>query len=157
MKLLKATKSKLIFQLAEVEKHLLLELLKLYPRVPSNHGAVSKSGRLPDAPASQKLLEEALAEHRAENKRHLEALLKDSRRWSEEDSQWLFSLSTAEVEWMLQVLNDVRIGSWVMLGSPEQTFESVSPQNVLHLWAMESAGDFQIAFLHALEGKEEIS
>ena len=29
------------------------------------------------------------------------------------------TLSGPEIEWLLQVLNDVRVGSWIALGSPD--------------------------------------
>ena len=44
------------------EKRSLLQVLKLYPRVPSAHHVLSKSGRLPDAEGNQQLLDEALIE-----------------------------------------------------------------------------------------------
>ena len=33
------------------------------------------------------------------------------------------SLSQADLEWLLQILNDIRVGSWVILGSPEEKLE----------------------------------
>ena len=70
MKLLSFSRNKLLLQLGKREKHLLFELLKLYPRIPPAHHKLTRSSRLPDQEASQKLLDEALAEQRAENKKH---------------------------------------------------------------------------------------
>ena len=121
MKLVRATKTRLVFHLGQREKHLLLHLLKLYPCVPSAHHVLSKSGRLPDAEANQQLLDEALAEQRAENKKQLQALLADPRRFQEHtESGARLSLSPAEAEWLMQVLNDIRVGSWIILGSPDE-------------------------------------
>ena len=44
------------FHLGRREKLLLLEILKLYPRIPATHHQLSKSAGLPDAAASQRLL-----------------------------------------------------------------------------------------------------
>ena len=63
------------------------------------------------------------------------------------------ALSGSELEWLLQVLNDIRVGSWIILGSPEQWFEAATPQTAPHLWAMELAGAFEMAFLPAVEGR----
>ena len=103
------------------EKRLLPQILKLYPRVPPAHHVLSKSGRLPDREANQRLLDEALAEQRAENKKQLQALLADPRRFEHTETGARLSLSPAEVEWLLQVLNDIRVGSWILLGSPEKS------------------------------------
>ncbi|HTL57350.1 MAG TPA: hypothetical protein VL361_16825 [Candidatus Limnocylindrales bacterium] len=152
MKLIRA-QDDYLFEFAQREKHMLLQLLKLYPRVPSAHHIVSKSSQLPNQATTQHLLDEALAEQRAENKRRLQTLIEDPNRWTEKNDQYVLRLSTSEMEWLLQVLNDIRVGSWVLLGSPEQWYQTITPQTGPHLWAMELAGAFQMAFLHALEGK----
>jgi hypothetical protein len=150
--LLRVTKETFVFQLAAREKLLLLELLKVYPQVPAAHTVVSKSAKLPDQTTTQRLLDEALAEQRVENKRQLGLLVQDPRRWKEESTHWLLSLSKTDIEWLLQVLNDIRVGSWVLLGSPEDWSETINPEKAPRVWSMELAGAFQMAFLHAMEG-----
>jgi hypothetical protein len=151
VKLIRTSKDRLLFHLGKREKELLFRLLMIYPRIPAAHQPLSKSGRLPDQPASQRLLDEALAEHRAENKKQLQVLLADPARLAEDQTGWRLSLSSPELEWLLQVLNDVRVGSWVILGSPEQRREVVNAKTAPHLWAMEMAGAFQMEFLEAME------
>ena len=114
---------------------------------------LSKSGRLPDREANQRLLDEALAEQRAENKKQLQALLADPRRFEHTETGARLSLSPAEVEWLLQVLNDIRVGSWVILGSPEEKPAELNAANAPHFLAMEMAGYFQMQLLEAL-GRE---
>ena len=150
MKLISSRDGQLVFQLGKREKILLFELLKLYPRLPPAHQPLTKSRGLPDQVASQRLLEEALTEHRAESKRQLQKLLSDPARLSETAKDWRLLLSAAELEWLLQVLNDIRVGSWVLLGSPEENFRVVDEQTAPHVWAMEIAGSFQMAFLEGL-------
>jgi len=151
VKLIRANKDRLLFHLAKGEKVLLFQLLKLYPRIPPAHQPLSKSGRLPDQAASQRLLEESLAEQRAENKKQLEALLADPSRLTEDETGWRLSLASTELEWLLQVLNDIRVGSWVILGSPEEWLAVVNTKTAPHLWAMEMAGAFQMEFLETLK------
>lgn len=129
---------------------MLLRVLKLYPRVPSAHQPLSKSGRLPDRQENQKLLDEALAEQRAANKRQLRSLLDDPQRFGQMDDGFRLSLSRVEAEWVLQVLNDIRVGSWIILGSPEGKLGGLSARTAADFWAMEMAGYFETELLEAL-------
>ena len=150
MKLVRATKTRLLFHLGRREEHLLRQVLKLYPRVPSAHHALSKSDRLPNREANQRLLDEALAEQRAACKQQVSALLADPRRLTYTESGGRLSLSSAEVDWVLQVLNDIRVGSWIILGAPEERLPEMNETNAPHVWAMEMAGLFQAQLLEAL-------
>src|SRR5205085_12488051 len=102
--------------------------------------------------SSQRLLDEALGEQRAEKKRQVEGFLKDSKRFEQIEPGWQFSLSRGEVEWLLQILNDVRLGSWILLGSPDENLriEQVTEQIAPYFWSMEMAGHFQMELLSAL-------
>jgi hypothetical protein len=153
VKLIQATRSRLVFHLGQRENRLLRQVLKLYPRVPSAHQKLSKSSRLPDAEANQRLLDEALAERRAENKKHLQALLADPRRFAHTETGGRLSLSPAEVEWVLQVLNDIRVGSWIILGSPDEKRPELNERMAPDFAAMETAGYFEVQLLEALRGE----
>ena len=151
MKLVKATKSRLVFELGQREGRSLPQILKLYPCVPSAHHVLNKSGGLPDRVANQQLLDEALAEQRAENRRQVQVLLADPRRFERTETGARLSVSPVEVEWLMQVLNDIRVGSWVILGSPDEKPAEVTAANAPHFLAMEMAGYFQMQLLEALE------
>ncbi len=155
MKVVRSFQDNVLFHLGQREKHLLLAVLQRYPCVPSAHQPLSKSAALPDQQAAQQLLDEALAEQRTENKKRLQALLADPRRFKETKTGWLLSLSRADAEWLLQVLNDIRVGSWIILGSPEQgtAVALLSAKTAPHFWAMEMSGHFQMQLLSALEGE----
>ena len=153
MKLVRATKTGLLFHLSQRETPLLLQVLRLYPRVPSAHHVLTESGRMPDQQANQRLLDEALAEQRADNKKHLQALLADPRLFARTDTGGHLSLSRAEVEWFLQVLNDIRVGSWIILGSPQTKLPELDETTAPNVVAMELAGHFQMQLLEALHGK----
>jgi hypothetical protein len=143
----------LLLELGKREKTLLAQVLNLYPRVPSAHLQPGKPGAGPGLEATQRLLNEALAEQRAENRKQLDALLSDEHRWTQTEMGWKLTLSPGDAEWLLQILNDIRVGSWVLLGSPEERFEVVNQETAPHLWAMEIAGSFQIALLEAMESE----
>jgi hypothetical protein len=148
------TKTRLVLRLGKRETQLFFGVLKLYPRVPAAHQTLSKSTAFPDPEWSQRLLDEALAEQRAANKKALHALLKDPCRSKKLQSGHRLSLSEADVEWLLQILNDIRIGSWVLLGSPEANLEwtMLTEETAPHFWAMQTAGHFQMQLLGALGG-----
>jgi hypothetical protein len=151
MKLIQSTKTRLVFDLGQREEQMLLRLLKLYPCVPPAHHLLSKAGQLPNSAANQQLLDEALAEQRAQNKKQLQILLADPRRLEHTESGARLSLSSTEAEWFIQVLNDIRVGSWILLGSPEGKPLELTPEKAPHFVAMERAGYFQMQLLEVLE------
>jgi hypothetical protein len=151
--LIQTSGGRLVFHLEKREKQLLIEVLKLYPRIPPAHQPLSKSRCVPDPDASQTLLDEALAEQRQENKKQLEALLAAPYRFRETQAGCHLSLSASELEWILQILNDIRVGSWVRLGSPEKKIKELNERTAPDIWAMELAGSFQMQLLEAVNPK----
>ena len=135
-------------QLGKEERKLLWDLLKLYPCVSPAATPNLPGGRN----SSNALLEEALAEQRAENKKRVQLFLRNRHRSEDPDKNFRFSLSSAELEWLLQILNDVRIGNWIFLGSPDEKFELklLDEKTAPHFWAMEMAGHFEMQILSAL-------
>ena len=98
MTLVRVTKTRLVFRLRLRERQALLRILRLYPCVPPAHHALSKSDRLPDAAANQQLLDEALAEQRAENKKRLQAFVA-GRRFTHTKTGEHLSLTPADADW----------------------------------------------------------
>lgn len=155
MNLVRAAQDGLVFQLHEREKQLLLHLLKLYPLVPASHHRLSQNAAVPGADENQRLLEEALAEQRQENRRQVLAMVEDPARFRETKTGFELTVSAAQIEWLLQVLNDVRVGSWLMLGEPEQGDEpAVTEENAKHLLALELCGVFESVLLTGLGLRE---
>jgi hypothetical protein len=130
--------------LSRRELRLFRDLLSIYPCVPRAHARLTHQATLPEADANQQLLEEALAAQRAIVRRQLALMFEDLR------------LSESEVEFLLQALNDIRVGNWIQMGSPDtwpDPFEADDRQ-APHGWAMEAAGFFQSQILNGLEGGE---
>lgn len=153
MKLLKTDKDQFVFQLSQGEKAMLLDVLKLYPRVPPAHHRLTRQATADPDAENQGLLDEALAEQRAHNQHQLQALLLRSETFQRSQRSWRFTLRLGDFEWLLQVLNDVRVGSWLALGSPEELPRGLpdNPEIAPHLIAMELAGFFQMTLLEAVE------
>jgi hypothetical protein len=148
LKLSKTTTNQFQFQLTHREKDLLLHVLGLYPRIPPGHQPLSRGAESEES--NQRLLDDALAETRAQNQQELRTLLADPARLRKEGRGWCLTLSSGDFEWLLQVLNDVRVGSWILLGSPETPLEVLNAESAPNLWAMEMAGSFQMRFLELL-------
>jgi len=151
VKLLRTGKTGHVFQLNGREQQLLLETIKLYPLVPVTHHRLSQSQAIARADENQRLLEESLAEHRAANRRQVLAMLNDGAHFREGKSGFELHLSPGDLEWLLQVLNDVRVGSWLNLGEPEPPEPpEVSPDIAKYVIALELAGMFESMLLSAL-------
>lgn len=153
MKLIRLKGGDFVFQIAPREKLLLLQVLRLYPLLPSTYFRLSKTADAAEIQADQLMLEEALAEQRKENRRHLDELLREPGRFVAGPNGLRFSLRATHVEWLLQVLNDIRVGSWLMLGSPDKAGRPIAlnEQTALYFWSMEMSGFFQLALLEALD------
>lgn len=144
-----------LFEMAKREKRLLVEVLKLYPLIPSSHHRITRSDERTPLASHQKLLDEAVAEHRTENKKQLKSMLGESGRFKPAKVGLQLSLSRAELEWLLQVLNDVRVGSWLLLGEPDEKNGKpiqLTSDNAQYVIALEASAYFQSILLSALDG-----
>jgi hypothetical protein len=150
VKLLRVENDRYFFELAEREKDLLGMILQLYPVIPSAHHQIKNSSPKQD-PASQVLLNETLAEQRKENKKFVENLFADPARFRPAGDFLEMRLTSGEIEWLLQVLNDVHVGNWILLGSPEERpVFTPHAENAAHVWAMHVACLFQVELLEAI-------
>jgi len=136
------------FQLSSREKDLLRHVLSLYPKIPAGYQRLSKGS---SQEQNQQLLDDALAETRAKNRARLDSFL-EHKHLKQEENGWHLRISREDMEWLLEVLNDVRVGSWLRMGSPEPPINNLAPEAAPDLWAMELAGYFQMAFLELLDG-----
>ena len=152
MKLIQRDGESFLFHISKREKGLLFEVLKLYPLIPIAHHRVSQTTAAPRVTESQKLLESALADRTRENKRQLLAMLKEETQ--ESDGAHRLKLSAHQMEWLLQVLNDIRVGSWLILGEPDDKKGKpieLSDENARYYAAMEFCGLFQMTLLDAFQ------
>jgi len=156
VKLLRPRRKLLVFEISRREKDLLFEILRLYPLVPPAHQRLSKTAAAGRLNEHQRLLEEALAAQRAENRRNILALLDEPDRFQTAPNGLLLKISRSEADWLLQVLNDVRVGSWIALGSPDTEAGGKIPANeetAPRVRSMEIAGAFESVLLDALTGR----
>jgi hypothetical protein len=150
MKLLQAGPDGLTFQLGEGEKQLLVAILRLYPMIPKSHLPLCRGEPRPE---DQALLDDALAAQRASNKLCLDKLMQAGNRFRKIEDGQRFSLKHSEVETLLQALNDLRVGCWLRLGSPD-SLNNIVRNDDRHVeplvWIMEAAAGFETEILQAL-------
>lgn len=154
MKLIKQTKNQCVFQISKREKRLLLEILKLYPLIPTAHHRLSRTADAKAIEADQRLLEEALAAHKKENRKQLTAMLTEENRFVAAGDGYRFTLSTHQTDWLLQILNDIRVGSWVKLGCPDEKNGKpahLKDEDLYYYFAMEYCFLLQCALLSTFD------
>ena len=149
--------SSFVFEVNKQEVEWLLGVLKFYPQLGSGYHQITQ-GDADEIQAEQQLLEEAMGQRRREHKRKLEKFFATPGRFRlEAPDQFRFTLTAEQMEWLLQVLNDVRVGCWVKLGRPE--LEPAPPgklnaEEARTLSALELSGFFQMVLLGAYDGPE---
>jgi hypothetical protein len=140
---------------APEEKALLLHLLSLYPLVPESYHRLTQDPQLPKREENQELLDDALKAQRAQNQREILALVGKPGRFAEAAGQCRAAFTRGELEWLLQVVNDVRVGCWIALGSPGYKAKKKgrpSRASLRHTMLMELAGAFEMFFLGIING-----
>jgi len=144
----------LVFEMDVREETLLLSLLRFYPVMENKHHRLSKDPKIATT-AEQRLLEESMAQHQEAHRRKLDDLFHGPQRFFKEiQGERRLILVGDQLEWLLQVLNDIRVGSWVKLGCPDLEKEApaaVAPADGRYLQAMHLSGQFQMAFLEAVK------
>ena len=79
-------------------------------------------------------------------------MLNEPDRFRTVKSGFELTVTRAQAEWLLQVLNDVRVGSWLALGEPEEDeAPEVTEDNARFLLTLELSGLFQSLLLVALD------
>lgn len=157
MKLIKREKNQCIFQIGRREREMFFALLRRYPVVKTGHFQGRNPPASDEANKNQELLKEALAEQQLENRKHLEQILAEPGRFHESETGFTFRISHSELEWFLQVLNDIRVGSWIQLGQPDGASAgqiALTEQNLQLTWSMEMAALFQHSLLEAAAGSD---
>ena len=153
MKLVRTDGNLCVFRLGQRERDLFTQVLRRHPLVPTGYHRYTRAGATADDPANQALLDEAMAGHRAEHRERVEGLLNDPSRLGSDEKGWRLTLSREDIEWLLQVLNDVRVGSWLKAGCPDpdgKTPPKITAANAPFFASIEAAGRFETALLDVL-------
>ena len=154
MKLVQSSGGSFVFEFRSRERQLLAAILDLYPLLNPDYHQASRTASPDEIAETESLLRDAMTEQQAKNKRMVADFM-DEKNWpSTEDGRHRLSFSAEKVEWLLQVLNDVRVGSWVRLGKPDSDRGeklNVTLENMPYAGALEFTGYFQMVLLQAME------
>lgn len=141
-----------VFALTDKERDFLVAVLRAYPSIPQDYPLLSRESADRLSAEDQALLGEALLEHRGGSKAKVGRWLRGGARFRRVDGAWQFSLARGDFDWMMQVLNDVRVGNWIELGSPDDVHDPVEllRKDPAAFFYMEAAGMFQMQLLEAV-------
>lgn len=142
------------FRLSKLERALLLATVQLFPVLKAGHHQITKDPKNASA-AEQHLLEEAMERQRSEHKAKVTQFLRAEPPFFREiDDDVYLQLTVEQVEWLLQVLNDIRVGSWVKLGSPDTDVvrrDGLAGEDARAVAAMDMSAYFQSGLLEAFK------
>jgi hypothetical protein len=151
-------KGKLVFRFERPEREMFVRILELYP---VQQGSMRRIG---DDENAQELLEKALQEQRGKLRAEAERLLQSNGELvidAEFNEFWDLTLSEAEVEWILQMLNDVRVGLWAQIGCPNPSHDikvkgEPSDELVRAHVIMQLCATWQAILMQAVDGTGEV-
>lgn len=144
--------------LAPDDKLLLAVALARHPAVPADYHCLTRqtaAAGIPGAERAERLRQESEVAHLEQLKAWV-AGFRERLDFSDTESPAQLRLDDDEVERLLQALNEVRIGCWVQLGSPNPLPEpDEPPPEGMARWrlVMELAGDFEARLLADIESE----
>jgi len=118
MRQLQPRDNRLIYRLETREAEHFRQLLGHFPFTPPVCASVSRTDSRDEVCEREQLLNESLAEHRLQL-RQLARELSGPEHLMELKSCWRLSVTPEQREFLLQVMNDIRVGCWEALGQPE--------------------------------------
>lgn len=153
MRVFEKTDSALVLELGLAETDFLKQILADYPLVADESRRFSAFADANEVRENVQLLQSSLHEHTQSNRAKLRAWLASTETWKPFADRTLLFLKTEDCSWFLQILNDLRIGSWQKLDCPNpEEFDSVelNRENAHPLLAMKISGFLQTLILNAL-------
>jgi hypothetical protein len=150
MKLAKQTKRGFQYELDGEDAESLRFLIRQFPITAFHPTNISKTDSGSNAEEREKLINESLHAHRTELKRKARKLVMREK-FKRSDGKQFYRISLQSRETMLQILNDIRVESWRILGEPEDPEASVfrlTGDKFKYYHYMRLAGYFEYHFLN---------
>ncbi len=152
MKIFEKNHSALIIELDATETKLLKHILSDYPLAPNESRRLSAFADADELQEHTRLLQSSLNEHTRANRAKLQHWMASPETWQPRQNRTLLTIKTKDRNWLLQILNDLRIGSWQKLhcpGQEELAAVELHPESAYPLWTMEISGLLQTLILNA--------
>jgi hypothetical protein len=153
VKLISANADVSVFEFRPRERQMLSAILQLYPLLNPDYHQITRPGASSEIVESEQLLREAMAEQRESSKKAVADFLDDGNWAARPNARLQVTMTPVQMQWLLQVLNDVRVGSWVKLGKPDaQSGDklNVTIGDLPYAGALELSGYFQMVLLQAM-------
>ena len=156
MKLSRDAHGRFLLRVNLRERICLEAMLELYPLIPADHHQITRSNPAVEskhATQAREFLVEDIQAQKARHRAELDRLFQDRARYARDGNGATLRVEPDQVEWLLQVLNDVRVGSWLKLGAPDSRARRplhLNRANARLYMAMELSGLIQVHFLRAL-------
>lgn len=150
MKLVKQTQNGFQYELNREDVESLCFLIKHFPITVFSEAKISKTDSSLKAVEREQLINESLRGHREELKRKARGLILREK-FKDSDGKQFYRITQRSREMMLQILNDIRVDSWRMLGEPENPEECIfqlSGEKLKYYHFMRMAGYFEYHFLN---------
>jgi hypothetical protein len=113
-------RGRVVFRFERGEREMFAQVLAMFPIKKDPMRAISQDRE------AQALLEKTLGEQRAKAREEAERLLRTNGELvidADFNEYWDLRLTEGEVEVLLQMLNNIRVGTWYELGCPEPTMD----------------------------------
>ena len=153
MKLAKQTPKGFQYELDGEDAESLRFLVKQFPISAFSLSNISKTDSGSNAEEREKLINDSLRAHQTQLK-HKARQLVMREKFKKSDGKQLYHISLQARETMLQILNEIRVGSWRILGEPENLEASVfrlTEDKFKYYHFMHLAGYFEYHFLNLEE------
>lgn len=154
--MVKQTQKGFQYELNEKDVESLRFLVKQFPITAFSPARISKTDSGAKSVEREDLINESLLAHRKELKRKARGLVQREKFKTLEGKQ-VYRISLGARETMLQILNNIRVESWRILGEPEDpesTILRMTGEKFKYYHFMRLAGYFEYHFLN-LEDEEQ--
>ena len=150
MRVTAASRHEVSIELSETEANFIAEALSSYPLVSNENRELTKSSDSAMLAEATDLLRGSLDDWTQQTRTRLQDWLNAPGTLSRSEKDWRLRISSDDSEWLLPVLNDLRVGSWHQLKCPDQEALqqlTLSPEVIRPLWTMELTGILQSILL----------
>jgi hypothetical protein len=147
-------------ELGRRERRVLVQALQLYPQLDVAHQRLTTAEKPGHHAGAEMLRREILSDHQRENRQCVSDFIAHGLGGPGEppgQTPFPLAITRAQCDWLLEVLNDVRVGLWVRLGEPDEAGLmklALSAESIALVTVMEYCGCFQSALLGLPAGAE---
>jgi hypothetical protein len=160
MRLLKQEREAFELDFTPEERQWLMLVMNFFPLVPPAYHRLTFDPQLAAQLAEHLPTRDAFYAQREQSKQDVQVLIQKLSRLKEHNNACKARLTRDELEKFLQVVNDVRVGSWIALGSPAFDLRAAPPPDedgMRHFMFMEMAGAFELFFIAVIRGEVPVS